>query len=247
MHLRYITMSDPRENLSIEETIKLLQISPLAELGIQAHKSAMIVGMPRNEWMNNLLDAVESLTIQPNLALHVNYEWCDYMSNGLIPSEIAGWLSRKNNKSNKSLIKRVQLNIGDNTTTFVPNKIIGLFKCFPDCEFIFPFNQNTKPQIYELKKFSTKFKLLFDASYGIGRSPEHWDTPVYKDIQFGYAGGMSADNVEYNLNKISGILPQEYDTWIDAEGQLRRAGLFDIELARNYLLNALRWKQSNIR
>ena len=58
---------------------------------------------------------------------------------------------------------------------------------------------------------------------------------------------MSPDNIEHNLIKISGILPREYDTWIDAEGQLRRAGFFNIDLARNYLLNALKWKQSNIK
>lgn len=247
MRLRYITMSDPRENLSIEETIKLLQISSLAELGIQAHPSAMTVGMPRNKWMNNLLDAVEVLEKQPNLALHVNYEWCDCMTNGLIPTEIAGWLGRTNNKTTKPLIHRVQLNIGDNTTSFQVNKIIDLFKRFPDREFIFPFNQNVKPQIDVLKKISTNFKLLFDTSYGIGRSPDHWDTPAYKDIQFGYAGGMSPDNVEHNLTEISGILPQEYDTWIDAEGKLRRAGSFNIDLARTYLLNALKWKRSNIK
>nr|MCR4917516.1 hypothetical protein [Alphaproteobacteria bacterium] len=135
----------------------------------------------------------------------------------------------------------------DNTTSFQVNKIIDLFKRFPDREFIFPFNQNVKPQIDVLKKFSTNFKLLFDTSYGIGRSPDHWDTPAYKDIQFGYAGGMSPDNVEHNLTEISGILPQEYDTWIDAEGKLRRAGSFNIDLARTYLLNALKWKRSNIK
>ena len=245
MQLRYITMSDPRENLSIEGTIELLQISPLAELGIQAHPSAMSIGMPRNKWMNALLDSVENLRNQPNLALHVNYEWCDYMTNGLIPDEIAGWIGRKNTKTKKPLINRIQLNIGDNTTSFKIDKVIGLFKCFPDREFIFPFNQKVKQQIDALREFSTNFKLLFDSSYGIGKSPNHWDTPVYNDVQFGYAGGMSPDNVEHNLNKISKILPQKYKTWVDAEGQLRRAGSFDIELARNYLLNALKWNLFN--
>lgn len=247
MHLRYITMSDPRENLSIAEIIKLLQLSPLAELGIQAHPSAMTVGMPRYMWMNNLLDAVEGLKNQPKLALHVNYEWCDYMAMGLMPGEIATWIGRKNLNTNKPLIQRIQMNIGDNTTAFKIDKIIGLFKCFPNHEFIFPFNKNVKPQIDMLKKYSTNFKLLFDASYGVGKSPDHWDAPAYTDIQFGYAGGMGPDNVEYNLNQISGLLPQEYETWIDAEGQLRRAGSFDIDLARNYLLNALKWNQANIK
>lgn len=245
MKLRYITMSDPRENLSIEDTIKLLQISPLAELGIQAHPSAMTFGMPRNIWMNNLLDNIENLHQQPNLALHINYEWCDDMTHGLIPQEISKWLGRKNTKTNKPLIHRIQLNIGDGTNNLKLDKIIDLFDNFYDYEFILPFNQTVKPQIDVLRNFRTNFKLLFDSSYGIGKSPEHWDIPVYKDIQFGYAGGLSPKNIENNLEKISKILPSEYTTWIDAEGQLRRAGSFDIELAHIYLTNALKWYKNN--
>lgn len=240
-------MSDPRENLSIEKTIDLLHMSPLAELGVQAHPSAMSLGLPRNGWMNRLLDAVEGLKNQPNIALHVNYEWCDYMAEGLVPSEIAGWLARKNTKTNKPLIQRIQLNIGDETTTFEMYKIVGLLRCFPDREFIFPFNQKVKPQIDLLRKYNKNFKLLFDGSYGVGKLPERWDMPVYDDIEFGYAGGLSPDNVKCNLDKISGNLQKEYKTWIDAEGQLRRAGAFDIELARNYLRNALSWNKSNIK
>ena len=247
MHLRYVTMSDPRENLSIQDTIQLLQISPLAELGIQAHPSAMAFGRPRYSWMNELLYAVEGLKNQPSLALHVNYEWCDLMAIGLVPTEIASWISRTNNITHKPLINRIQLNIGDNTTAFKLDKVITLFKSFPDREFILPFNQQVKPKIDVLRQYTKQFKLLFDSSYGIGKSPEHWESPAYNDIKFGYAGGMSPENVKHNLDNISGILPKEYKIWIDAEGQLRRSGAFNIELARNYLLNALEWNQSNER
>lgn len=237
-------MSDPRENLPIDETIKLLEISPLAELGIQAHPTAMTAGMPRNKWMNKLLNAVQNLEKQPNLALHVNYDWCtSIITNGRIPTEIENWMGRKNTKTNIPLIQRIQLNIGDNTGNINENEIIKVLNRFPNCEFIFAFNNNVKNQIDALKKHTTKFKLLFDQSYGAGKQPDHWAPPIYDDIQFGYAGGLSPENVANNMDKISNILPEKYETWIDAEGQLRRNNTFDIELARNYLLNALKWNK----
>ena len=242
MKLRYITCSDPRENLPTASVIDLLKLSPLAELGVQAHPSAMAQGKPRNIWFNELLDAVKSSKTPLNIALHVNYGWCDEICLGHVPDEIQQFLKHQHPKTNEPLIRRIQLNIGDCTYVFDAKRLATLIKTWDKYEVILPFNQNIKQKIEQLKARGAKFNLLFDASYGAGIAPTNWQVPVYKDIQFGYAGGLSPENVADNLAKIDTVLPDGYETWIDAEGRLRdRTGAMDISLARTYLANAINW------
>ena len=246
MNLRYITCSDPRENLNLYDVIDLLKISPLAELGIQAHPSAMSVDKPRWKWFDDLLYIVECTIPQPNIALHINYQWSDEIcGEGNWPVDIQPFLRKEHLFTGKPVVSRIQLNIGDGTTKFNAQKLSELISYHHDMEFVLPYNEKVAPQIEQLKSTGTKFKLLFDGSYGAGKSPENWQKPVYDNIQFGYAGGMSPENVIKNLNKISQILPRNYKTWIDAEGQLRTNGAMDLNKARAYLNNALKWNQMN--
>lgn len=249
MILRYITASDPREDTSIEDIIKLLNTSKLAELGIQAHPSAMSAGYPRYIWFNNLLDVLKRAKQKYNIALHINYRWCDSMCGGVIPVEIKHLLSQTHMETQKPLIQRVQLNIGDDTYKFKADAVAKIISENKKHEFIFPYNKATKRTIDKLEKTSAKFNLLFDGSYGAGISPKSWQKPAKQDIQFGYAGGISPENVSDNLTKISQILPEDYKTWIDAEGRLRNPNTctFDVNYAQNYLDNAIKWIKQNKR
>lgn len=246
MNLRYITMSDPGEDLDIEETLDLLSVSPLAELGVQAYPFAMMYGLPRYVWFNKLLDAVENLKEQPKIALHVNFHWCDDMCNNVVPKQIQDWLDRKNKKTKKPLIKRIQLNIGDSAYVFRAHKVHDLIARFPDREFILPYNERVAPKIDLLHATKAKFSLLFDESYGAGIAAKSYDVPPYNDVNSGYAGGLSPENVKDCLGKIEQILPADYSTWIDAEGQLRGCfGGMALSRARAYLDNALKWCKEN--
>lgn len=112
MKLRYVTISDLHKNLPIESTIDLLKMSPIVELGIPVCPSVMMYGFNRNKWFNKLLDAAEQLKETINIALHVNYQWCDDMCDNVVPYEIGAWINRKNVHTQEPVIKRIQLNIG---------------------------------------------------------------------------------------------------------------------------------------
>lgn len=242
MNLRFITCSDARENLSPVQVVDLLKISPLAELGVQAHAPRMSYGEPRYTWMQRVCEVAKISRTPVNIAIHVNFTWCNDICVGIVPSEINSLLRHKNSYTFQPVVSRIQLNIDENTKMFDAEKLAKIIKGWKKFEVILPFNKITKPHIEELKKTGAQFSLLFDGSYGAGILPEKWDKPAYNDIAFGYAGGLSPDNVKENLDKISQILPTNYDTWIDAEGQLRdRYGAMDISLARDYLNNALDW------
>lgn len=250
MKLRYITCSDPREDIPVQSMINFATQYPKIEFGVQAHVGPMSPKASRNVWFNQIVNMSENMKSAPNLALHVNYKWCDIMCSGCVPCELKQWLNRYNRYTKKPVIKRIQLNIGDNANWFEANKIADLIKQFPDHEFIFPWNESVAQRIETLKNTGAKFSLLFDGSYGAGISPSNWSKPVYPDVPNGYAGGLGPDNIEENLDKINKILPSDYTTWVDAEGRLRdrfTTRSFTLELAEKYVINAIKWQNQKSR
>lgn len=250
MNLRYITCSDIREDVPVRDAIELLNISPKVELGIQAHPSAMSRGMPRFEWFTELIRKSREANALCNIALHVNYDWCSKICNNPnwgFPSELSQYIGRVPYGKSEPLIRRWQFNIGDSTHGFDAEKLASFTKLrSPLHEFIFPYNDKTRNYVSDLSEFKrSRFSLFYDSSYGIGKLPEKWSAPVYKNRPMGYAGGLGPDNVADNLEKIAAVCPQNYTTWIDAEGQLMKPGTrqFDIERAARYVQNALDWER----
>jgi hypothetical protein len=224
--------------------MNLLKMYPVAELGVQAQPSAMSFGLRRNIWFDLILHSASVARVPVNVAVHVNYEWCDDLCSGKIPYEIKNWMNRFNIYNNAPVVRRWQLNIGDGTRNFDTVAIAKLIREHPRNEFIFPYNDGVKDKIDALYKTGIKFSLLYDSSYGYGVSPEKWEVPVYEDIPMGYAGGLSPENVIDNLNKINAQVPKNYTTWIDAEGRLMKPGTreLDLERAHAYIQNALAWQ-----
>ncbi len=239
-----MTVSDPREDISVESLLNIAEKYPLVEFGIQAHPYAMSRGQARNIWFDKIVKTFQNMPKQPNLALHINYDWCNYICTGIIPHELDWWLRVPNAYTDLPVIHRIQLNIGDFAYDFDAKKLAYLIAAHPNQEFILPFNNGTKYKAEKLKQTGAKFSLLFDDSYGAGITPNKWNAPVYEDIPHGYAGGLGPDNIAQNLDKINSVLPENYETWIDAEEKLRdrkTTRVFTINLAEKYLQNALGW------
>lgn len=248
MKLKYITCSDPREHNSIKSIMELSRL-PHVEIAVQCHPSKMSNGMPRNVWFNELLNAAYQ-TQNINLAIHVNAEWAnDMCARGIIPDTIIEWIRLKN-EDKESIIKRIQLNMPQKTAGNIkPGVVAQIIQSFPNQEFIFQYNNNTKDAIKKLHKTGAKFSLLFDASGGRGIAPKSWEKPIYETHPMGYSGGMSATNVIGNLNKIKTLVDNNYETWIDAEGRIKSATLFDekpkfdVDMARAYINRANLWNK----
>lgn len=252
MKLRYITCSDPREHNSIESILKLARM-PHAEIAVQCHPSKMSPNMPRNVWFEDLLkEAIQLPRI--NLALHINSEWAnDICVNGKLPYPLSAWF-KVENKREKPVIQRVQLNMPKETADNINIKYVAkIIHLYDDKEFIFQYNDNTKSAIQKLHDADIKFSLLFDASGGRGVTPKSWEKPIYEAHPMGYSGGMSPENVIGNLRQIDKIVSNDYPTWIDAEGKLKSNDLFDekpkfnTELARAYITRANMWMKEKQR
>lgn len=248
MKLRYITCSDPRSDIPLESLLNFAEKYPMTEFGVQAHMGAMSENMDRFKWFDKLVQISRNMPKAPNLALHVNYEWCDYMNIGAIPYELADWILTHNAHTGKPTVQRIQLNIGDHTFSFNSKKLANLIKKFSDQEFILPWNHHVADKIQQLKETGAKFSLLYDNSYGAGIEPKKWYPPVYDDVPNGYAGGLGPDNVEKHLDKINAVLPHDYTTWIDAEGKLRDPKTtcsFTLESAEKYVQNVIKWQKQH--
>ena len=246
MKIRYITCSDPREHNEISDIIKLGKM-PNAEIAAQCHPSKMERGLPRNIWFTELLRAAYSIPTL-NLAIHINNEWAnDICVNGKIPNVLLEWLAARNTKRNP-IIKRIQINMPAHTVQYIDEaKVSQIIKDFCRHEFIFQYNDNTKPAIQKIHDTGAKFSLLFDASGGRGVAPRVWEKPIYATHPMGYSGGISPDNVVDNLRKINLVVPSDAPIWIDAEGRLKSNDLFnekmlfDTQLARLYVKRANDW------
>ena len=244
MNLRYITCSDPREFNDIHDIVNLAKTSPRAEIAVQAHPSKMLRGMPRNEWFRELVQYVICDKHDINLAVHVNREWCDEICRtGKMPGELREFFDLYQS-GRKPVIKRWQLNIPADTakkTDFFA--LACLIGNNADRDFILQYNANTKHIANQLFYHTpVMFSLLYDASGGRGISPNGWQDALFPKIPQGYSGGLSPENVKANLSKISAALeyPRD-DIWIDAEGKLKTDDKFDINRARQYILNAEKW------
>ena len=247
MKLRYITCSDPREHNSIKSIINLARMQH-AEIAVQCHPSKMSADMPRNIWFNQLLKAAQQNN-RIHLAIHINNEWAnDICTRGKIPEIILNWITLEKTHNNP-LIKRVQLNMSQNTANNINTDALrGVMHDFRHTEFIFQYNDKTKDAIEKLHNSHAQFSLLFDASGGNGIMPDKWQKPIYAEHPCGYSGGLSPMNVMQNLNKIASLVGKD-EIWIDTEGKLKshtlfeEKALFDTNLARAYIHRANQWQK----
>ena len=246
MKLKYITCSDPREDISVESLLNFTKTYPIAEIGIQVYSGVVSSNWAFNAWLNQLLTKAQNMPKAPNIALHVNQPWGDLMGTGVVPQELAYPLRIKNIYTGQPVIKRVQLNIGNYSIKpkFDVKRLSALIKQHPDQEFILPWNKFNAEKIEIMKLIGTKFSLISDASHNTGKEPDSWPKPLYKDIVNGYTGGLGPDNVAKNLDRINTVLPEDYTTWIDAKGKLcdnDKTFSFSLELAEEYVKNAIAW------
>lgn len=248
MKLRYITCSGINENVPYEEIIKLSTESNLFEIGIIANKTTMKSDTAQNVWLKNLLSDRFSENI--NIAMHLDDTLCSDFCIGKVSSELQKYLDLRTS-NNKPFIPRWQLNITSNMYFKDVTNIKSIMQDNQDKEFIFSFNKNPIILSFINKLYATgaKFSLLYNSSYGSGLLPKSWDVPYIGGYHHGYSGGLCADNVYDNLTKISHVVPSSYNTWIDAEHNLKKpnSNQLDIEKAKAYVKNALKWQKEHIK
>ena len=250
MNIRYITVSDPRENISVDDALKILTSAPNVEFGVQADEYSMRPNSGQNIWLRKILEKSNSMARPLNIALHVNYDWCTDACNFNIPNELSKLAKMTHAETGTPLIQRLQFNFGDNTPAYFDvYKMKKMIKYFSGHEVIFPYNKITSGMLDELHENFAEFSILNDASYGTGISPDVWPAPAYGiHHATGYSGGLNSNNVQSCLNDITKFdTALKGNTWVDAEGQLMKTNAWtrtlDINKAMDYIHAVLAWQK----
>lgn len=253
MNLRYITMSDPRDDISVDDAITLLDTcSPCGkwavrpELAIQAHNTRVAYGMPRYNHISELIRTVRENRLHLNLAIHVNLVWRDMFCAGKFAPEIAEWFYAQH-INGEPIFRRWQININGGDFQFNVPAIAKIIANYPDREFIFQYASKNRARINRLNKTGVPFSLLYDASGGRGIMATNYRAPIFENHSMGYSGGLAYDNVYDALTQISHVAPNRNDIWIDAEGKLKNPNTkkFDLSRALAYFANARYWLSEN--
>lgn len=206
MNLTHITFTVPQKQVQDIDLINLLCASPVSELAVHAYPRVMSNGTARYEWFNKFLSFVRCLDYRFNIALHIDYQWCDMMCNNNVPPEIASLLKIRRNNDGALVISRVMLNIGGACGVFNANAISSLISTYPEVEFIFPYNRATCDKISSLRQMWVPHTLMYNVS----------NIKNLKYLHTGRSVGYTGDNISDKISDIANHSPSFGAVWIDA-------------------------------
>uniref|UniRef100_A0A7S0EXA0 Phosphoribosylanthranilate isomerase n=1 Tax=Phaeocystis antarctica TaxID=33657 RepID=A0A7S0EXA0_9EUKA len=106
--------------------------------------------------------------------------------------------------------------------------LLQAMRAVPEVEFILQRNSLTRPlwaPFLEQSAPPPNMSMLFDESMGMGVTGGAWHAPPPPHISFGYAGGLSPDNITEQLARIAEVAPGR-ELWVDMETGVR-SGLPD--------------------
>ena len=223
--IKVVTVTGADDSVKPEDLSSIARKDPIIEFGIllskrqRGHKR-----FPSEVWLEKLYRVWSHTGI--NLSGHLCGQWVSDLLVGK-PTffEEFGSIWR--------MFKRIQLNFHAQTNIAVNMlKLPGLLReYFFDTPIIFQID-GVNDEIFHQMKIGTDLSVfpLYDKSGGIGLLPDEW--PKQHPNQYsGYAGGLSPDNLEVEIEKISKAASRILPIWIDAETLLRSKDdtLFDLE------------------
>lgn len=247
MKIKMITCSGPNEHTNPEKLLDLLAEFFDSEAGIQVSGDKAELGMPRYEWIKELSGLVRKQFRNINLALHVNKDWVEKLGQGIVVPELAEFLELEDGQGNK-LFRRVQLNfkVGREKTPDI-DALCAVIGNFPKQRFILSYNSDNAELINEMYRRGVMFDVLFDGSFGKGIVPHMREKAVFKDRLQGYAGGLGADNIERELDKISAVAGANDEIYVDAQKKLEDGDeKFDIAKALDFICKIKEWQFKHV-
>jgi hypothetical protein len=218
-----VTVTGADDSVTPKELMDISENFPFVEWGLLLSKSSMgNFRFPSAEWLSNFTKEVWYSEIQ--LSGHVCGSWVKQILKG-------NWINRELDNIHPHLdciFDRFQINTHGRNHYLDAEKVVDMFNdCLVNQTVIFQYD-NANNDIFGLDILGKS--ALFDLSGGAGVLPEHWPTPL-EEAPCGYAGGLSPENVQGQIEKISKIVAPDDVIWIDAETHLRSNGdqQFDLD------------------
>lgn len=239
MQIALVTLSSVDDGVPHELLRDIAQKSPSVEFGILLSRQR--AGQPRYpslKWLSGLRKQANSL----HLSAHLCGAYVEKALRGELAAEIRELLP---------MFRRVQFNFkGIGEVKSIPtDRFFHLLMALQKdgLEIIFQQSGVGIPLLHSAHVRGISVVPLYDASGGGGVVPDTWPEPRGSFV--GYAGGLSPENLSYELHRIeeAAASRRELNVWIDAESGLRTPDdCFDVERAKAFLRIAEEWSQVRV-
>lgn len=236
--VRVVTVTGADDSMQPKDLISVANDYPFVEFGILLSKKQQGgKRFPSQDWLEELYISWR----QEKFALsgHLCGEWVRDLCLGK-PSffKDCGYIWK--------MFSRLQLNFHAEPHIVRDKEFSEVFREYlPNVPIIFQMDGMNEKIFYSVEaRWGIQAFPLFDSSGGEGLLPKEW--PVQPFNQYcGYAGGLSPDNLQREMEKISEVAPGPI--WIDAETLLRSENdmVFDLEKVRRFLKMASPWVASH--
>ncbi len=221
-----VTITGADDSVKPEDLAQLSKEFPFVEWGILFSPNR--VGKeryPSNNWLMGLRKI--ALNADLNLSAHICGEYSRKIFSGINPEIV---------DINKGCppFQRVQLNYNSTKNGFDLHSLFAdiIDKAPSYIQFIFQHNKAnaTMNSIIMNYKAVHNIAFLYDSSGGRGLEPTAWLPPVER-YYTGYSGGLSPENLDENIQKITGVTGLT-DVWVDMETGVRSDDGKSFDLAK---------------
>jgi len=228
MQINRVTVTGADNSVSYEQLIEVSQEYPFVEWGILVSSNPPRPRFPSAFWVKEMMD---NRTPEMQFSCHVCGRWVrEICKQGLVAEGLRNMMD---------LFQRVQLNFHAIVHEINEDKFLEALYQYQAKQFIFQLDDVNNAILNIARGNGINAVPLFDTSGGAGVLPEEWPEP---DGYCGYAGGLSPDNLDEQLDLIEKAVG-EGTIWIDAETHLRSDDdmAFDLEKVRSFLEKAKKY------
>lgn len=217
-----VTFTGVDNKTNVKDLVELKKEFPFVEFGVLVSKNNT------NTDVNNRYPNLEVINSLGNQNLDLACHLCGSIARDIVQSD--DWSGVYSVLGDAfDIFKRVQLNVSGvhefSENVHFPKSKIFLIQLKED-RTLYNFYKNKYNNIVGFQ----------DNSGGMGKFEDSWRI---EDRYFGYAGGLSENNVEAVLDKLNMLTYNDY--WIDMESSVRTDDWFDIEKCRKVAILCKRY------
>lgn len=231
--IKQVTVTGASDDTSFEDMLKIQEEFPFVEWGIllSRRQAGITKRFPSFEWINKLHILIQNcIKYRFPKPLKLSGHLCGEFVNEILTKNIGNEMIE--NLIYSDMFDRIQINTHGEKYVVDIEKLECTVKFAPHVQFIAQYD-NINSYIHNLNNLGyNNIAALYDLSHGAGVLPESWDKPL-EGIYTGYAGGLSPENLEEQLQKIEEQVNEPI--WIDAETWLRTNDRFDLDKVRQFL------------
>jgi phosphoribosylanthranilate isomerase len=241
MNLTKVTITGADDSIKVTDLLPINERFPFVEWGILVSKRTEGQAAPRfpsANWLVDLVGWYKVARVPLNLSLHICGRWVRDICRGewtIFEDLLFGGIFQRIQLNFHSYVHNIKKDAFIKGLQFREKLLMPLRQ-----QIIFQLDDVNNGLLDIAREADIDAVPLFDLSGGAGILPEEW--PIARLPFSGYAGGLSPDNLENQLEIISNQAG-EVPIWIDVESGIRSEGngQFDLEKVVRFLEIAERW------